>query len=48
MKMTIHAPGFSMDLWHEVKKCSKEYGLSLPQMLQRIVLEWMAGKGRNG
>ena len=46
--MEITAKGFDFDLWNEVKRCSREYGCSLPAMLERIVREWMAGKGRNG
>ena len=48
MKITLSVKGFDAHLWLEVKERSREYGLSLPQMLERIVREWMAGKGRNG
>ena len=48
MKITLSVKGFDAQLWFEVKERSREYGCSLPAMLERIVREWMAGKGRNG
>ena len=46
IQTSIQIKNFDMELWFQVKVCAREYGLTLPAMLERIVREWCAGKGR--
>ena len=41
MKISIAVKGFDMALWYKVKQRAKELELNMPEMLEKIVREWL-------
>ena len=41
MKISIAVKGFDLDLWYKVKQRAKELELNMPELLEKIVREWL-------